>query len=80
MPMATQEQIARMVRINPIVIVSGSGDTTRSLRYRGKHTMQAVLGFLGCHRGEARALVYSHKTDGQMLWVDVSTGVFCRLS
>jgi hypothetical protein len=79
MPTATPEQIARMVRINPIVIVSGSGDMTRSLRYRGKHTIQAELGFLGCHR-EARALVYSHKMNGDGLWIDVRTGVLCKLS
>ena len=79
MPTATPEQIAQMVRINPIVIVSGSGDLTRSLRYRGKHTMQAVMGFLGCHR-ETRALVYSHKTDGHRLWIDVRTGDFCELA
>jgi hypothetical protein len=78
MSSATPDQISRMVRINPIVIVSGSGDTTRALRYRGKHTVRALLGFLGSRR-DARALVYSHKTDGRALWIDVQTGTFCDL-
>jgi len=60
--------------------VVGSGDTSRSLRYRGKHTLHAVLGFLGSQRG-SRALVYSHRnrTDGQMRWIDVQIGAFCSL-
>lgn len=78
MSAATPDLIAQKVRINPIVIVIGSGDTARSLRYRGKHTLHAVLGFLRSQR-ESRALVYSHKTDGQMLWIDVQTGAFCNL-
>ena len=78
MTSASPDQIARMVRINPIVIVSGSGDVSRALRYRGKHTVQALLGFLQSRR-DTRALVYSHKTDGQMLWVDIQTGAFCDL-
>jgi hypothetical protein len=75
---ATPDQIARLVRINPIVIVNGSGDAARSLRYRGKHTMRALIGFLGTQR-DARALVYSHNTDGSQLWVDVQTGDFSPL-
>ncbi|RDJ97730.1 hypothetical protein DLM46_36395 [Paraburkholderia lacunae] len=78
MSAATPDQISRMVRINPIVIVSGSGDATRSLRYRGRHTLHAVLGFLNSQR-ESRALVYSHKKDGRMMWIDVRTGAFCVL-
>lgn len=78
MPAATPDQIARMVRINPIVIVSGSGDAKRSLRYRGKHTLCAVLGFLDSQR-ESRALVYSHKTNGRMMWIDVRTGAYVVL-
>jgi len=78
MSAATPDLIAQKVHINPIVIVIGSGDTTRSLRYRGKHTLRAVLGFLRSQR-ESRALVYSHRTDGQMLWIDVQTGAFCNL-
>jgi hypothetical protein len=68
MSAATPDQIAQKVRINPIVIVIGSGETTRSLRYRGKHTLR-----------ESRALVYSHRTNGKMLWIDVQTGAFCDL-
>jgi hypothetical protein len=75
---ATPDQIARLVRINPIVIVNGSGDAARSLRYRGKHTMTALMGFLGTHR-DTRALVYSHNTEGSQLWVDVQTGNFRNL-
>lgn len=78
MSAATLDQIAQKVRINPIVIVIGNGDASRSLRYRGKHTLRAVLGFLGSQR-ESRALVYSHKTNGETLWIDVQTGVFCAL-
>ncbi|HEV3424236.1 MAG TPA: hypothetical protein VG105_10755 [Paraburkholderia sp.] len=78
MSSATLDLIAQKVRINPIVIVIGSGETARSLRYRGKHTLHAVLGFLGSQR-ESRALVYSHRTNGKMLWIDVQTGAFCDL-
>ncbi|MEW6341572.1 MAG: hypothetical protein RXR20_05720 [Paraburkholderia sp.] len=78
MSAATLDLIAQKVRINPIVIVIGSGDTARSLRYRGKHTVHAVLGFLRSQR-ESRALVYSHRINGEMLWIDVQTGAFCNL-
>jgi hypothetical protein len=75
---ASPELIAQKVRINPIMIVTGSGDLARSLRYRGRHTLRAVLGLLGSQRA-ARAFVYSHGSAGRMLWIDVQTGAFCRL-
>ncbi|MDE1181805.1 hypothetical protein [Paraburkholderia sp.] len=75
---ATPDQIARMVRINPIMILSGSGDAARALRYRGKHTITAVLGVVARHR-ECRALVYCDSVNAQKLWVDVQTGAFCTL-
>jgi hypothetical protein len=73
MNFSTTGEIACKVRINPIMLVSGQGVSSRAIRYRGKHTLRAVLGFLDSQR-EVRALVFSHTSDGEMLWVDIQTG------
>lgn len=73
MNVLTTKEIACKVRINPIMLVSGQGVTTRVIRYRGRHTLRAVLGFLDSQR-EARALVFSHTFEGNALWIDVQTG------
>jgi hypothetical protein len=73
MDFSTAGEIACKVRINPIMLVSGHGVSSRAIRYRGKHTLRAILGFLDSQR-EVRALVFSHSSNGEMLWVDVQTG------
>ena len=73
MNFSTTGEIACKVRINPIMLVSGQGVASRAIRYRGKHTLRAVLGLLDSQR-EVRALVFSHTSDGEMLWVDIQTG------
>jgi hypothetical protein len=73
MTISTTSEIARKVRINPNMLVSGQGVTTRAIRYRGRHTLRALLGFLENQR-EVRALVFSHTSEGLALWVDVQTG------
>jgi hypothetical protein len=75
MNFSTTGEIACKVRINPIMLVSGQGVSSRAIRYRGKHTLRAVLGFLDSQR-EVRGLVFSHTSDGEMLWVDIQTGEF----
>ncbi|SIT52252.1 conserved hypothetical protein [Paraburkholderia piptadeniae] len=70
------ELIARLVRINPVVIVNG--ETSRSLRYHGKRNVRALMGFLGTYR-DMRALVYSHSASGRQMWLDVQPGRVSQL-
>jgi hypothetical protein len=73
------DQVARIVRVNPIMIVSRTGDTQRTMRYGGKHSMRAVLAFLGSRRETQALVLYAQKTSGKTQWIDVRTGAICDL-